>query len=147
MTLILPPRLVAQIMDEARAAFPRECCGLIEGIWQGAEAQALELHPAPHGDERRFAIAPDIHFDAVRKTRAKGHRLIGCYHSHPGGPARPSDEDRKGAGEDNFLWLIAALDGAQTPATLKAYRYSGADFEETGWVTGADLVTSSSKTR
>ena len=147
MTLILPQRLGAEIEAEARRAFPRECCGLIEGLWRGGDVQAVALHPAADGAADRFAIAPEIHFAAVRAARANGHVVIGCYHSHPGAPAHPSQEDSRGAGEDNFLWLIVALDGAEATATLKAYCWSGGDFTETGWATGADLVTSSSNTR
>jgi len=138
MMLILPQRLAAEIEAEARAAFPRECCGLIEGVWEGEKARGLALHPAPHGNEHRFAIAPELHFAAQKKARTAGHRLIGCYHSHPGGLARPSGEDRKGAGEENFLWLIVALRSPDAPVALTAWRYSGADFEEIGWATGAD---------
>jgi proteasome lid subunit RPN8/RPN11 len=144
MKLILPQRLVDQVEAAARTAFPRECCGLIEGRWNGAEAHAVALHPAPDGDMDSFAIDPESHFAAVRSARANGHALIGCYHSHPNGMSRPSDVDRKGAGEENFLWVIATLDDAGAPVRLRVWRYFGADFEETGWATGADWVTSSS---
>ena len=144
MNLILPPSLLGQIEAEARRAFPRECCGLIAGVRRGSEAQAFALHPAPDGEADHFAIAPEFHFAALRKARRNGRVLIGCYHSHPGGMARPSEADANGAGEENFFWLIAALDDAEAPATLKAYCWSGGAFAQTGWATGADWVTSSS---
>jgi proteasome lid subunit RPN8/RPN11 len=147
MKVLLPPSLLGQIEAEACRAFPRECCGLVEGVWQGGQAHVLALHPAPDGEVDRFAIDPGVHFAALKMARAKGHRLIGCYHSHPGSEAVPSKRDREGAGEGNFLWLIAALKDAETRPVLRAWRYSGVDFVETGWVTGADFVTSSSKTR
>ena len=144
MTLRLPPSLRAQIEAEARRAFPNECCGLIEGVWQDGEAQALVLHPAPDGTPDKFAIDPAAHFTALKAARANGHALIGCYHSHPNGQARPSDKDRDGAGAENFIWLIAALTDANATPALCAWRYRGSNFEETGWATGADWVTSSS---
>ena len=147
MNLNLPPRLLEQIEAEARRAFPRECCGLIEGVWQDGLAHALAVHPAPDGETNLFAIDPGVHFTAVKAARANGHALIGCYHSHPGGMPRPSDADRKGASEANFLWLIAALETAAARPVLQAWHYSGGDFSEIGWATGADLVTSSSNTR
>lgn len=135
MKLALPESLRAQILAVARAAAPRECCGLVLGTCDGGDAIAAKLHPARNvakGDDR-FEIAPEDHFAALRAARMEGLAVIGCYHSHPNGVARPSRHDLAGAGEDNFLWLIATPDGA-----LAAFVY----FK--GVMTGADLVTSSS---
>jgi proteasome lid subunit RPN8/RPN11 len=133
--LVLPETLRAQILDEARAAAPRECCGLILGRRDGQNAIAATLHPArnlaPAMD--RFEIAPQDHFAALKTARTTGQAVIGCYHSHPNGVPEPSAHDLAGAGEDNFLWLIATPEGA-----LAVFVY----FD--GVMTGADCVTSSS---
>lgn len=111
--LYLPAALAADIHAQAAAAGQRECCGLLEGLRDGAAWRVTQLHPAanqaPAPD--RFAIAPAAHFAARRAARARGAGIIGCYHSHPGGAARPSAEDARGAGEEDFVWLIAAGDG------------------------------------
>ena len=109
MRLALAPGLRAQIESEARAAFPRECCGLIEGVRDGGGFHALALHPARNlADEAdRFVIDPAAQFALQRRLRGTDRTVIGCYHSHPNGTAEPSDED----GEGDVLWLIAALDG------------------------------------
>lgn len=147
MHLTLPDALKAQIENEARAAFPRECCGLIEGRWKGKQAQALTLHPAANiaVAADRFEIAPEAHFAALKAARAAGHAVIGCYHSHPNGVAEPSARDVAGGGEENFIWLITALAQLQAPVTLAAFVYSAEGFGGIGLVTGADLVTSSLK--
>jgi len=133
--LSLPEGLRAQILAEARAATPRECCGLVLGRRQDDTAVAAALHPARNlaTDADRFQIDPADHFAAMRAARGAGVSVIGCYHSHPGGAARPSVRDLEGAGEENFLWLIATPEGA-----LAAFVYLR------GGLTGADLVTSSS---
>ena len=135
MKLSLPEGLRAQILAEARAATPRECCGLVLGRRQDDTAVAAALHPARNlaTDADRFQIDPADHFAAMRAARGAGVSVIGCYHSHPGGAARPSVRDLEGAGEENFLWLIATPEGA-----LAAFVYLR------GGLTGADLVTSSS---
>jgi proteasome lid subunit RPN8/RPN11 len=147
MKLFLPAPLRARIAQEARAAFPRECCGLVQGEWRGATALAIALHPARNSDERtdRFAIHPEDHFAALRQARVQGQALIGCYHSHPGGSPVPSLTDRDGAGEENFLWLIAALNASDAPVRVEAFAYSAAGFFSIGLTdaVGADLVTSS----
>src|SRR4051812_34875261 len=115
--LILPYVLRMQIEGEARAGFPHECCGLIIGTWEGQDARALALHAARNisGASDRFEIEPGAHFAALKSARGAGQDLIGCYHSHPGGAAEPSHHDLAGAGEDGFLWLIAALSGPRAP--------------------------------
>ena len=108
--LILAPELRAQVLREARAASPRECCGLIEGVRDGAVVRATVLHPARNLSPKaeRFEIDPADHFQALRTARARGHDIVGCYHSHPNGKAEPSPRDADGAAERDFVWLIAA---------------------------------------
>jgi len=110
--LILPLALQQQIEGEARAAFPGECCGLIEGVRDGETFTVLALHPTRNlaKEQDRFEIDPAEQFELMRALRGTDRAIIGCYHSHPNGLTEPSARD--GGGEDGFLWLIAAVDGA-----------------------------------
>ena len=116
--LILSQALRDKIVVLARTAFPRECCGLIEGLREGGAAQALAVHPVRNlaVDPDRFELDPAEQFRLMRSLRGTGRELIGCSHSHPNGRAELSPRDRAGAGEDNFLWLIAGVtvNGATT---------------------------------
>ncbi len=147
MKLALPRDLHTQIEAQARAAYPVECCGLIEGVADGEIVHALALHPARNIASRhdRFEIDPEDHFAALKAARVNGRAIIGCYHSHPGGVARPSETDRAGGGEKNFIWLIAALSQADSPVALGAFVYSAARFLPVDLASpvGADWVTSS----
>jgi proteasome lid subunit RPN8/RPN11 len=149
MKLALAREFWARIEMEARAAYPGECCGLIEGLRDGDTARVLALFPARNiaAGRDRFEIHPEDHFAALKTARAQDRAIIGCYHSHPGGAPRPSESDRAGAGEEDFLWLIAALSGADAPAMFGAFVYRTGGFAplETGGMDGADLVTSSEK--
>lgn len=106
----LPAALAGRIREEAAAAHPGECCGLIEGDRDGDVFRVMALHPARNlaADADRFDIDPRDHLAAARAARGNGRLVIGCYHSHPAGRAEPSARDLAGAGEENFLWLIAA---------------------------------------
>ena len=106
----LPGDLRAQILHQAATAHPHECCGLIAGVRMAADFRVLALHPARNlaVDADRFDIDPRDHLVASKAARTAGHQIIGCYHSHPDGGAEPSARDLAGAGEENFLWLIAA---------------------------------------
>jgi proteasome lid subunit RPN8/RPN11 len=128
----LPPALGDAIRVAAKAALPRECCGLLEGMREGEIFRVQALHPARNlsPDNSRFQIDPADHLKAQKAARAHARAIIGCYHSHPQGPAQPSAADAAGAGEDNFLWLIAD-EGA-----LNAFVYLDGEFR--GCVTGAD---------
>jgi len=113
--LLLPQSLRAQIFAEACAAHPRECCGLLEGSAERITA----LHPTRNlaGEPDRFEIDPIEQFRLMRE----GRRIVGCYHSHPGGRAEPSPRDAQCASEVGFLWLVCA-------DTLGAFVWDGAGF-------------------
>jgi proteasome lid subunit RPN8/RPN11 len=131
MTLALPREFCLRIEMEARAAYPGECCGLIEGVRDGDTARALALHTARNiaAARDRFEIHPEDHFAALRAARARGHAIIGCYHSHPDGAPLPSDTDLSGAGEEGFVWLIVALSNADAPASFGAFVYRAGSLE------------------
>ena len=147
MKLILPRPVWTRIEAEARAAFPRECCGLIEGWRHGEIFEAATHHPARNiaTANDRFEIHPADHFAALKSARALGRAIIGCYHSHPNGLPAPSATDRAGAGEEDFLWLVAALAHGEGPVALAAYAYRAGDFVsvDLDGPLRADLVTSS----
>ncbi len=147
MKLTLPRALQARIEAEACAAYPTECCGLIEGVNDGDAVQALALHSARNiaSARDRFEIHPEDHFAALKTARANGRAIIGCYHSHPDGTAQPSQTDQAGGGEENFIWLIAALAQVDGPIVLAAFAYSAACFlpVDLSSPVGADFVTSS----
>jgi proteasome lid subunit RPN8/RPN11 len=113
-TLTLSAAHRVQIEREASNAFPRECCGLMEGARDGDVIRVTALHPARNlsVDGDRFEIDPADHFAAIRAARANGQGIVGCYHSHPNGKAEPSTRDAEGARDESFVWLIAAVSGS-----------------------------------
>jgi proteasome lid subunit RPN8/RPN11 len=128
----LPGDLRAQILDEARS--PRECCGLLEGTSDGDTFHVLVLHAVENlaGRADRFEMNPRDQITAQKAARANGHAIVGCYHSHPGGHAEPSAVDLAGAGEQNFLWLIAAGE------ELNAFVYLDGEFLGADWVMSSE---------
>ena len=129
----LPAPLAAAIREQARLAGQRECCGLLEGMRAGDDFIIRALHPARNLSSQadRFEIDPRDHIAASKAARARGAAIIGCYHSHPVGEARPSATDLAGAGEEDFLWLIAAGE------RLEAFVYCRGVFRGADWVTSS----------
>jgi proteasome lid subunit RPN8/RPN11 len=128
----LAPALADALRAAARAAHPKECCGLLEGARDGDVFRVHAVHPARNRAPRsdRFEIDAADHIAAQKAARANGHAIIGCYHSHPDGVAQPSPADQAGAAEEDFLWLIVAGED------LKSFVYRGGEFLIC--VTGAD---------
>jgi len=126
--LSLSSVLRAQLDREARAAHPRECCGLIEGVRDGDVVNATALHPTRNlaTEPDRFEIDPAAHFALMRGLRGTASEIVGCYHSHPEGTAQPSQRDHEGSSEEGFVWLIAATrNGA---SELRAFVREGGGF-------------------
>ena len=109
--LYLASHMRDEIIAAAQEAFPRECCGMIEGVAVEDGWRVLAIHPARNvadDPERKFLIDPQTHFELLRALRGTDRRIIGCFHSHPNGRAIPSAADRAGAIEPDFVWLVAA---------------------------------------
>jgi proteasome lid subunit RPN8/RPN11 len=131
-SVFLPAALRAQIEAEARAAYPRECCGLLVGQRSGERTEIFLAHPALNvaAGDNRFEIDPQAQFTLLRALRGTGREIIGCYHSHPHGRAEPSQKDATGASEIGFIWLIASVTPTKVPA-LNAFVFDGARFQPT----------------
>lgn len=107
MTLQVTSELFDALLAEAAAAHPRECCGLLFGDAGerriDAQAPTANVHPQP---ETHFEIDPQALIDAHRAGRSNGPQLLGYYHSHPDGKARPSATDAAMAADDGMIWAI-----------------------------------------
>lgn len=84
-----------------------EICGLLLGASEHVDA-ILPAANVAADRMRHFEIDPAILIAAHRAQRGGGPRILGCYHSHPGGDARPSVEDAAQAEANGWLWLICA---------------------------------------
>lgn len=109
-------------MARAAASPGREICGLLLGgpgrIVAAVPAANLADDPA-----RGFVLDPAAHFAARRAARAGGPAVIGHYHSHPNGVARPSARDAEWTLDRSLLWMIV------TEAELSLWRVdNGATF-------------------
>lgn len=95
------------MQQAARAAAPLEACGLLFGE-DGEISDFQAADNVAENPKKRFEIDPAALFAAIRAERDGGPRLIGYWHSHPGGDARPSATDAAMAAPDGKLWLIVA---------------------------------------
>jgi len=95
------------IRAAARAAHPREACGILlgEGARIADARETANVHATPF---TCFEIDPQALIDAHRAAREGGPEIVGYFHSHPHGPPEPSETDRAMAAHDGMIWAIAA---------------------------------------
>lgn len=98
---------IATLLEEATAAHPHECCGLLLGRENLIEraVPCRNVHPDP---ARHFEIDPAALIAAHRAARGGGPQVLGYYHSHPNGRAAPSQEDFASAERAGRIWAIIA---------------------------------------
>jgi desampylase len=107
MVVELTSGIEATLLEEAACAHPLECCGLLLGRGQiiSAVQPVSNVHPDPAA---HFELDPAALIAAHRAARSGGQKVLGYYHSHPNGLARPSDTDRAEASGDGRVWAIVA---------------------------------------
>ena len=90
-TVIVTQDVLAQLIEEARRAPHKECCGLLVG----RDGVISALYPARNALESAttYEIAPQELFRLMKRIREGGLQLLGIYHSHPSGDNRPSPRD------------------------------------------------------
>ena len=126
MLLTMTSAARAVILTAAASAAPDEACGLLLGT--GAHIHtALPAANVASDSARHFEIDPSALIAAHRAARTGGPQVVGYYHSHPNGLARPSDTDAASAARDSRIWAIVAA-GAITlwrdgPSGFEALSY------------------------
>ncbi len=144
--LLLKPENLKRIADHGEAAYPQEACGLLVGFSRAdgdievtRVAESENVAAAPGND--RFEIDPELRLRLMheaRDTEPAGMRgasrgIIGHYHSHPDGSARPSATDLAMVWEPGLVWLITAVIGGQAvQSTAHLLSPSGMRFNDIG---------------
>lgn len=113
--------LVEEILDHCRAELPNEGCGLLGG--RTGEVSTVYRIPNVDASPVTYTIQPEGHFRALQDAENRGLALIGAFHSHVDGPARPSATDVARAAEPDWVWLVAGPMSGH-PA-LRAFRIEG----------------------
>jgi len=119
-TLVLRGAHVDEIVAHARAANPKECCGLVGG----SDGSAQKVYPLGNVSANAlvaYEAAPEDLFRAQREMRARGETLLGVYHSHPReADPLPSATDVRLAFYPSAVYFIVGL-GGDAPV-LRAFR-------------------------
>ena len=115
----------AALVEHAREEAPNECCGLLAGRGEAAEAviRARNLHESP----RSFEVADMPRLLSAIENDGLDH--IGTYHSHTRSEAYPSQTDINLAEFwPGLIWVICSLE--TDTAVVRAFRIEGPQVHE-----------------
>jgi [CysO sulfur-carrier protein]-S-L-cysteine hydrolase len=103
----LEKNYVDEMLAQARAEMPDECCGILAGV----EGKVLKLYRTTNAEHSpfRYNIEPGELLAIYQEIEEKGWRLLSIYHSHTHTEAYPSPVDIKHAYMPESLYLIISL--------------------------------------
>ena len=125
----LTRHLVDKIMQAARDGSPEEACGILlaEAREPGLGTVLLRTRNAEQRrPDCRYELDHRAHIRAVRAEIAGTAAILGYFHSHVHGPARPSRVDADFACP-GVTYVITTAD---EPQEVRAWHYEGEDFVE-----------------
>jgi len=136
---LLLPAAVRDALHERRVAgAAAEVCGVLvgdrasdaDGAGDGVAdtgatdrvAEAVPVANVAADPERFYELDPAETVATIEDAETRGRDAIGFYHSHPRGPAEPSETDRDRATWTGYVYAIVA------PEEIVAYRWTGEAF-------------------
>lgn len=121
---------LAWVEARAKQAWPEEACALIVG--RGDPPAHLRIVPCANVAEdrrRRFEVDPGERIRLEAALRGTPERLVGIWHSHPDGTARPSATDAAMVYEPDLIWVVTGCARGRQCET-RAFRPAGGGFED-----------------
>ncbi|HUK56732.1 MAG TPA: M67 family metallopeptidase [Nitrospiria bacterium] len=117
--LNIPKAIYDQMLVQARAEAPNECCGLLAG----RDGTVDRIFPMTNIERSpvRYLIDPKEQFAAFKDMRAKETELLAIYHSHPQTEAYPSATDVRLAYYPDAVYIVISLRDRGRPV-VNAYR-------------------------
>ena len=129
--ILMAPAAGLELTAHLVAAYPHEGCGVLIGSLNGGiaridRAAGLPNRRAPSTDDR-FEIDPLSYGRIEAELSGTPQRIIGFFHSHPDGVARPSSIDLEMAqglfevAREYFVYAIQVIE-TQGPGELTFWR-------------------------
>lgn len=105
----LPPGAVEAMRAHAAREAPRECCGMLVGLFRADRVRVDKVVAGRNLASTRdlYELAPEDFVSADAAAERRGLAVVGFYHSHPRGPGRLSQADRARAWPGHVYLLIS----------------------------------------
>src|SRR5438552_1090553 len=93
--LLLPAQILRDMIAQARAELPNECCGLLAGRVEGGAGRVERRYPLVNraASPTEYDGDPKGQLAAQKDMRRLGLELLAIYHSHPTAAPVPSKKD------------------------------------------------------
>lgn len=118
---VIPNALRLQWIEACRRRLPYEACGVVFGRSERnrlcVEGFAL-IRNAAADPSKAFFFEPEDWIRAWYNAESGGRRIVGIFHSHPDGTARPSAADTDRRLDWGSYWIIGLSGQA---AAIEAY--------------------------
>lgn len=113
-TLILSGALLDEMLAHVGSLWPEEACGLLGG----RDGRAARVYPVENILHSPFAyeMEPLAQIRAMLDIEARDVDLLAIFHSHPHGPARPSQTDVAQAYYPDAFQIIISLADRERPS-------------------------------
>ena len=136
--LLLPAQLLAEVLAQAQAEFPNECCGLLAGRLEAGVGRIEARLPLVNAVASPVEYLSDDYsmFAADRVRRKLGLEFLAVYHSHPTSEPIPSRTDCERNYSEDVVNLIVSLKGAEP--VVRAWWLTATDFREAEWAVVPD---------
>lgn len=117
MTILLKQQDYREILSYTQENLPNEACGLLAGRIEDDIKTVEKVYFLTNVDQspEHFSMDPKEQFAAIKDARSNGWVLLGNFHSHPGSPSRPSQEDIRLAFDPEASYLILSLQDQENP--------------------------------
>ncbi len=136
--LLLPRSLYEEMLAQARAELPSECCGMLAGRIvdspQGKVGQVERRFPLINAAETpaiEYLSEAKSLFTAVRAIDREGLDVLAVYHSHPTSAPVPSKKDLARNYSTEVMSLVISLVG--TEPVVRAWWLTESDACEADW--------------
>jgi proteasome lid subunit RPN8/RPN11 len=137
--LHVPRALYEDILSQAQAELPNECCGLLAGLVEeapggGRFGKATRRYPLVNAaaNPRLFESEPRSIKAAYQDMDRHNLQMLAVYHSHPTSEPIPSKTDLERNYSTDVVNLIVSLQG--TEPLMRGWWLTDRDYLEAEWV-------------
>ena len=91
-SLLIPDKIMSEMLEHCRRAYPNEACGILAGSGNRAERifPAENVNPSPYS----YEMSSTGQMRILREIKTSGLSVVAIYHSHPESAPYPSSTDR-----------------------------------------------------
>lgn len=125
--LAIPIWFMRKMRLHAAGTSGEEVCGLLAGTPAGMVSRCYPVENILHRADR-FLMEPKAQFKVLMDLERRNLRLLAIYHSHPDGPAHPSETDLQEFYYPEAYSIIWSRSGAQW--ICRVFAMQAASFRE-----------------